>query len=465
MKPARLYTKIFLSFLGVLVLTELLTLLLFIKSAGSTFRERYYRYAQANVLVDQRFITDHLAALPPDRALPSPQADQVLAFIGQAHGAQLWIEDEKGRMLAKSSPGLQLPSPKLSWHKSKKLGHGIVMRHGYRRGFNLYLTGPFALPDGRRVVLHVLLSESEPLDHLAGFILGLLAIGGVVALLVIPISRLITRPVGRLEASALRIAQGDLTHRARLAGKDEIAELARSFNHMADRLAAMVRQGRELTAHLSHELRSPLARIRVAQQMLSDRLESSQDPALARHLESIRLEIEDMDHLIGRMLELSKLDLSPEPPRREPLIVADLLEGLLERFRPGLEQKGLSPRPHLDPEMVVRGDPEALGSALANLLENALKYTPQGGWVAVDLKKAGDQVLIQVANSAPPLSTQALENIFQPFVRGDKASEGGYGLGLAISRRIIEQHGGALTAANQAQGPVFTVTLPGVASR
>jgi two-component system sensor histidine kinase CpxA len=147
---------------------------------------------------------------------------------------------------------------------------------------------PIAFPEGGKGSIHILFASQGPPHPEGGFALGLAIIGLIIALLIIPVSRFITDRVKQLKQSALRIAEGDLSHRAAVQSKDEIGELAQAFNHMTDKLERMITSSKELTANVSHELRTPLTRIRIAQELLREKLEKGNFKEYERHLEDIR---------------------------------------------------------------------------------------------------------------------------------------------------------------------------------
>jgi len=242
--------------------------------------------------------------------------------------------------------------------------------------------------------------------------------------------------------------------------KDEIGKLGRAFNHMADRLEKMIRGGRELTAHISHELRTPLARIRIAEEIVRERLEQGNYKNLERYLNEIREDVEELDALIGRILMLSKLDLKEKPLSLQSLNPVDLMQALLSRLKPSLDQKNLRLTTDFSFEPPLLGDPDALQTTFSNLLENAIKYSPPGGRVSVEMKAAGDDMEVLVTNTADKIPEQDLEKIFEPFHRVGAKSEAGFGLGLAIVKKTIEAHGGAVEARHVEEGFRIRIRLP-----
>ena len=462
MKTARLYWKIFFSFVAVLVVTEVLIFGLFIATAGRGFRHRYQQYVEATMVATRSLLAQRLAAAGHAGEARATSLQDSLAFLDRTYRAKFWItRAEDGSVLAKSFAGK--PPDSAGYRLRRDLVHEgeVFIRHYHGPGVSARVSIPMSLGQDGAAVLNAFFNDTNPEQPYILFGLGLLGIGTVVALLVIPVSRLITRRLDGLRKSALRIAAGDLDHRAAPKGKDEIAQLGSALNHMTDRVQEMVESGRELTANLSHELRSPLARIRVAQEMMRDTLQSGGTGRLAHHLERIQEEVELLNRLIGRMLELSKIDLHQKNRAREPLDLAAMITGLLAKFEASAEAHGLALRAELVADApLVSGDPQGLATALTNLLDNAIRYTPHGGRITVRLRKHDHGVDVEVVNTHPPLNPGDLLAMFKPFARLEGAAASGYGMGLAISRRIVERHGGAISAANTQEGLSITVSLP-----
>ncbi|MCU0597558.1 MAG: HAMP domain-containing protein [Desulfobacterota bacterium] len=273
MKPSKIYIKIFHSFLLILTVTEILIFGLFGIIMGRYFQSEFEHYASAQVMVVKEVMDSKIGAAPD---LDLSQNEPLKAFIrdwGEALGAQVWLQDPNGRLVAKSFSG-DLPAERLALQKGRARDlRDFRLYHGHKAGPRRYAVIPIKLEAKKSAELHVLFFKREPIHPEEGFGLGLAIIGVVIALLVIPVSRLISKPINELRHSAQRIAEGDLSHRATVKRKDEIGQLGGAFNHMADRLEKMIRGSRELTAHISHELRTPLARIRIAEELLNEKLE------------------------------------------------------------------------------------------------------------------------------------------------------------------------------------------------
>jgi two-component system sensor histidine kinase CpxA len=342
---------------------------------------------------------------------------------------------------------------------AKDFGHFKLQRH-FKRGWTPFIVIPIEIREHETGRLNVLFDTIEPPHPEKGFALGLVGIGLVIALLIIPVSRIFTNRIKQLRHSALQIAEGDLSHRVTIKGKDEIAELGRSFNQMADKVERMIQGGRELTANVSHELRSPLARIRIAEEILRERWKKGDYQGCERHLDNVRQDIEELDRLIGSILVLSKLDIQEASLKHEPFNPADLIHELLEQFKPSISRRNLRLMPDLSFDLPVLADRNAVRTALSNILDNAVKFTPEGGSIIVTTQTQGDRVQISVTNSFHALSAEDLTRIFEPFYRAERAHVTGSGLGLAITRKILERHRGTIEAENALEGLRILIRLP-----
>jgi two-component system sensor histidine kinase CpxA len=460
MKPSKIYIKIFLSFLLILIVTEILIFALFGIIMGRYFQSEFDHYASAQAMVVREVIDSRILTSPGVDLSKNEPLKGFIRDLGEALGAQVWLQGPDGQVVAKSSSAdLPVEQIKLLSGRWKDFGH-FKMYHGRKRGPKLYAVIPIKLEAEKSAELHVLFVKQEPTHPEEGFGWGLAIIGVVIALLVMPVSRLISKPINELRHSAQRIAEGDLSHRAMVRRKDEIGKLGRAFNHMADRLEKMIRGGRELTAHISHELRTPLARIRIAEEMLREKLARQNNKDLNRYLNEIREDVEELDALIGRILMLSKLDLKEKPLSFQPVNPVDLMQGILSRVTQALEQKSLHLKTDFSFDPPLWGDADALQTTFSNLVENAVKYTPSGGRVSVEMKTAGDFMEVIVTNTAEKIAEQDLGMIFEPFHRVGTKKVKGFGLGLAIAKKTVEAHGGSIEASNAQEGFRIRIRLP-----
>lgn len=276
------------------------------------------------------------------------------------------------------------------------------------------------------------------------------------------LARYVSKPVERLQSSARSIAAGNLEARVGTEfsrRKDELGVLARDFDAMADHVRALIASKEDLLRGMSHELRSPLARLRVA---LGLARRSGED--LARQLDRIELETERLDTLIGQMLQLSQLRAAEPVHTREPVDVATLLGEVVEDAR--LEASAVNKRVDWVPSagIIVDGEQRLLRSAIENVLRNAIRFADTGTAVMVKLRFEHGRATILIEDRGPGVPPAELDNIFEPFYRVAASRDrdsGGTGLGLAITWRVVALHGGHVVARNASGGGLIVqIELP-----
>ena len=459
MKIGKLYLKIFLSFLGILVITEIVIFGLFMVFSGRQFKSRIEQYTAAKVLMVKEVIEDKIRSVPNRALADNTSLKEFVNRVGQILGAKVWLQEKNKTPAIKSFQGPIPEEIKKVKRKHVKDYGSFKLYHGSPGRFGFYAIIPIASSDGESASVHVFFDKPGPSGHEGRFALGLAIIGLIIAVLVIPVSRLITRPLKELNHTALQIAAGDLSHRAVVKSGDEIGELGQSFNHMADRLERMIRGGRELTANISHELRTPLARMRIAEELLRQKIKKENYPDWDRHLNDIGEDIVELDRLIGQILDLSKLDIHETKLNHESLDLAQILHGLVKRFESAALQREISVKTELASHVPYRGDKEALTMALSNIFNNAVKFASRQGEIKVHLDSTLEWIIINITNTSETLSEKDLEKIFEPFYRVEGSRSQGSGLGLAIAKKIIEKHGGEIKACNTPQGIQLGIQL------
>jgi two-component system sensor histidine kinase CpxA len=458
MKFRSMYTKILLSFFVVLLITEILVFFLFIMIPARHFTALFEQFAKTKVLVVKEMVEDKVRSAPvADWSENVPLRDFISDF-GKLLGAPVWVTREDGTVALKSFSG-EIPDIPETIRKDRPRKHRVPTLHPLR-DLDFYTTVPIELSGTKVGAIHILFKKPVSSPPKGFFALGLLIIGIIVALSVIPVSRFITRRIKKLRQSAILIAEGDLSHRVAIKGKDEISDLAQTFNDMTEKLEGIIVSGKELTANISHELRTPLTRIRMAEELLRGKVEQGNTKYLAGHLDGIREDIDELDGLIGRMLDLSRLDMGQSPFRPEPLDPSDLIGELLEKLRPVIERKDLHVTTELSHGPPFLADKEALRLALVNVLDNAAKFAPEKGDISVQMVWKPDALEILVMNTSEELSQEDLSRIFDPFHRLKRSNAAGSGLGLTIAKKAIERHNGTIEALNKEKGLEISITLP-----
>jgi two-component system sensor histidine kinase CpxA len=282
---------------------------------------------------------------------------------------------------------------------------------------------------------------------------------------------LLTRPIGRLRVAARKLANGELATRVpnpdgeeRLFGGDEIQELVHDFNFMAERLERLVGAQKILVRDVSHELRSPLARLSVALELARE----ESPPAMRGHLKRIETEAGRLNLLIGQLLRLSSMESTDTSAFTEVFDLHGLLENLLPDAEFEAQQRSCKIRVLNQCDCMVQGSPELIYRAIENIVRNAVRYTQEHSVVELKIsceERAGVRmVVLDVSDCGPGLPENELENIFRPFYRVDDARQrdtGGFGVGLAIADRAVRLHHGEVRARNRPEGGlVVSLSLP-----
>jgi two-component system, OmpR family, sensor kinase len=275
-----------------------------------------------------------------------------------------------------------------------------------------------------------------------------------------------------LEDAARKVGAGDLTARAREDGGDEVAALARAFNQMtlalhqrAEQLQAADRTRRLLLADVSHELMTPLTGMRGYLETLSLQAETLNPETRERYLGVIRDETQRVEHIVGDLLDLSRLEGGGESFDAQDVPLEDLFGRVVARHDRGAEQKGVEIVTNIAPGAeIVTGDPMRLEQALQNLAANALRHTPAGGQVALNAELEGGAIVVTVRDTGTGIAPEHLPYVFDRFYKADPSRAGrstGSGLGLSIVKAIVERHGGSVTASSHAGGgTMFKLKFP-----
>ncbi len=264
----------------------------------------------------------------------------------------------------------------------------------------------------------------------------------------------LSKPIRNLQFATQKLADGKLDTRvASLMGKrrDEIADLGRDFDKMASQLQSLVNNQKQLLSDISHELRSPLARLQVALGLTRKKAGDE----IATEIDRLEQEANRLDELIGQSLTLSRLDAGAEYPKDDFIDIKELLESIIS----DCDYEASSNNKHVvfdaKHNWTIKANGELLRRALENIIRNAIHYTPRETTVEVYLKDNGDNILIRVCDQGNGVPDEKIERLFEPFVRLSEARDrdsGGYGLGLAIAHRAINFHQGSISATNREQG-------------
>jgi two-component system sensor histidine kinase CpxA len=334
---------------------------------------------------------------------------------------------------------------------SKLIGVSVGRERSYRGEHNRFTMG-LRSANGRFIWLATSVGPSAIL--FAPFYILLLV---TVIVLYWLVTMYITRPVRQLANVVDRFGVGELTARANPRSKDEIGNLGRSFNAMAERIHTLLTTERQLLQDVSHELRSPLARLTFEAEMV--RRTTDRDAAATR----LRHEIERLSELVGTLIDMARAEGDPGEVEIEALCLNDLLLDTAEDCEVEAQAAGCSIDVSAPEETNLQGNAELLRRAIENVLRNAIRYAPPDSTVEVRLERGESWARITVRDYGPGIPEKLRERIFDPFIRADASRDGrtgGLGLGLAIARRAVRVHHGDITAANASLGALLTITLP-----
>ena len=314
--------------------------------------------------------------------------------------------------------------------------------------------------NGQRVGSLVVGGRLHSPDFHRSFGAGLLRIGIVVLVAVVGLALYLTRPLRLTSSSMDRIAAGDLDHRVMVKGHGEVARMGRVFNTMADRIQQMIVGQKELLAGVSHELRSPLARMKVGLELLR---EAGTDP---RRVEELESEVDAIDEMVEELLVASRLDLGAKPLSLRVVDLAELATNAWKRLERDVATRRVRLNLDVHPEAhVVKVDEALAHRILGNLFENALRYAGEGT-VHLTSRPLGDRVEVRVSDDGEGVDDEALARLFEPFFRADLSRSrrtGATGLGLMIVRRAVEAHGGNVAVRRRASGGLEVIfDLPAV---
>lgn len=363
------------------------------------------------------------ALIPPEMDQRSVEA--TLERFSRAFDADIAVYDRRGRRIASAGRPLPRDIREAPWRHGRGNLHTMVTELPDGRAVAARMERPFR-PDGR-----------NPLAYLA-------LIAGVIGLAAYPVVRHLTSRLERLRAGVDAWGRGDFVARVPESGSDEVAAVAKSFNKAADHVERLIRSHRALLANASHELRSPLARLRMAIDLYEQAPDDNRKDEIVRNLA-------ELDTLVEEILLASRLDHVEKLDATEPVDLLALVSE--EGARNGVEVSGAP--------ATVTGDARLIGRLARNLMQNALRHGSPP--VTATVAPAGGTVELRVRDHGPGIPDSESARVFEPFYRpsGRGETAGGWGLGLALVRQIAERHGGAVRYESPSDGGAcFVVTLP-----
>ena len=393
---------------------------------------------------------------------------QAMAVVEETGMSRILVTDETGRVLYDTrETGSAVGEYAFYTEIVQALLGSDVFTSTYQNGaFRSRASSPVLYQSQVIGVVYAYEYDTEQAALLEGLQANLLrlsaVIGVAVLVLSVVLSRVLTRKIGQLLTAIRQVREGAYSHRAEIAGHDEIAQIGQEFNSLTDRLQTTENARRRFVSDASHELKTPLAAIRL----LSDSILQTEhmDPATTREfVADIGAEAERLSRITEDLLRLTRLDsgVLEKPVEVEVLPV---LEQVMRMMSLVAKEKQVELTYTAEPGCTVLATPDELHQVIYNLTDNAVKYTGAGGAVQVALSRREENVILTVADNGTGIPEEDLPRIFERFYRVDKArsrAAGGTGLGLSIVSDTVKRRGGTVEAANRPEGgSVFTVRWP-----
>ena len=449
-----LYLRIYLTVVAVLLLFAFVSGLIFQHQLEGE-RER------AEGVLGERMAAwgDLIQRSLPGQDAPREEQAAALRDWSQRLRIPLALDTEKGERIVASDSFVRREAEGVLRAFAVKLEDGRtlwVMRPGMRRPGAPRGAGPggAGAMGGGPMGGGTMLAESPPLPFVppawqrgVGFVIVLVLLFVAVAAGSFPVVRRLTRRLESLKQGVERFGAGQLDHRVEVFGRDEVAAVATSFNLAASRVEALVRSHQSLLANASHELRSPLARMKMAVSMLED-AGPAQRERLKREIDT---NVAELDALVEEVLLASRLDAAQRIEEHDSVDLLALAAEEGTRVDAAVDGAPLT----------VRGEERLLRRALRNLLENAQRYG--GGDITVHTERSGPQVLVKVCDRGPGVPPALRERVFEAFYRmpGHAEKAGGVGLGLSLVKQIAERHGGSVRCESRdGGGSCFVLSIP-----
>jgi two-component system sensor histidine kinase CpxA len=423
-----LSTRMLAAALGTLVVSFVAFVVVFFAQSAPQVATLFHRFQALQ-------LEDAVAAFARGGA---PEASAYLNRLSNKLGFVYYLTDERGRdvLAGDDRSALLGPAP---FNQPRQVGDRIVLTE--------------SSSDGR---FHLLILAPPPfrvLDFLPYYLL----ITGAVALFWWLLAVGVASPIRQLTATVDRFGRGDLQSRATSARRDEVGNLARAFNDMAERIQTLLTAERQLLQDISHELRSPLTRLSIGIELLRT------TPDRAQAVDRLQTEVERLTTLVGSLIEVTRSEGDPASRKSEIIDIVAIVRETVAGCELESDLRGCRVVLAGDATRILRGDPELIRRAIENVLRNAIRYAPPDTAVNVHLAEEPTGTVISVRDHGPGVPETLLPRLTDPFFRVDAARDvhtGGVGLGLAIARRALYLHHGHLSAENANPGLRMILTIP-----
>ncbi|HIU45861.1 MAG TPA: HAMP domain-containing protein [Candidatus Fimadaptatus faecigallinarum] len=355
------------------------------------------------------------------------------------------------------------------YKETQPSGNWLLSRLGFAGDASIYGLYASSIVSGDKVIGVLLYSvnEQELYSRLTymqtQMVYWLIGVALVTLLMVLLLSRMVTKPIKALSEGIEHMSVGDFSHRVIIRGHSEYAQLAAAFNMMSEKLENLDRSRSQFVSNASHELKTPLATMKILIESLI--YQDTFEPEMTREfLTDINKEIDRLNSVIVDLLTLVNMDSGEMRLRLGDLQLDEMLADTVKRLTPLARNREINLTLEAHAAPVVEGDASKIQQVFYNLIDNAIKYTPAGGRVRVELGENARSAIIKVSDTGIGIPAADIAHIFDRFYRVDKARSretGGTGLGLSIVSQIVQLHGGTINVQSvEDKGSVFTVTLP-----
>ena len=405
-----------------------------------------------------------IANLYPDRVRIHEEFERKI----QGHSQHRWFAgllDQDGRFAWKSG---NFPE---QWNEGRTSTPGFAKFTTFRTGDWLLVDHSVTMPDQRQ--LQIVLGEpTEFIRNDVWQLTKIMLLIGAAVLIIAPfggyfLARHATRPVRQIIATTRSLNPAQLESRLEIRGTgDELDQISAEINSFVDQISKYIKSQREFVANAAHELRSPITAIQTSVEVTLDKDRSISE--YRDELETVSEQCQQLRHLVNQLLELAETDTAKQGRSLLSVPLSALIDKCINVFSGVAEEKEIAVVTRVQPNVEVKGDESKLRQVINNLLDNALKFCPQGGEVIVQLNQNRDHVAMSVEDSGRGVPPEHLEQIFERFFQVDPARQRdqrrGNGLGLSICKAIVEQYGGRIDAINSDRGFQVQVQLPKVNS-
>ena len=395
------------------------------------------------------------------------RVEVIVQRYGARQSVTLRLFTPEGRLLFTSSP--QLDRQVSDWKAVPGMKQAIQNQpaQGVAKGIlsnddRLYTARPISR-NGRRLGIlrmSITLQQFQLQFRIAIFtVLGALVLTvALCAFISERLARNMANPIKAMRNFAIDVGGGHLGDKLNIHRRDELGQLATELNRMSKRLASLDQERRAFLANVSHELRTPVSNVYVTLDALASG--ADEEPELrSRFIQTAQDETMRLSRLIKDLLDLGRLEAGVTTLEQQPIRVRDLVNRAVRAIESRMHSKNMTIVADV-PDLEIEGDPERLLQAFLNILDNALKHSVQDSTVFISGQVEGNQIALKIQDQGPGISDRDLPHIFEQFYTGDRSRQGsGTGLGLAIARRIVEAHGGKITASSTGKGATFTISL------